>query len=90
MKAKVLVNQWVDGSYHVFHPQEGKIPCNPIDKRSSETTQNGVRPAISGASGRSSSKKLKAGSRSESATSTYCPRGTLRPHHQWGDIFMLQ
>lgn len=68
VRAKVLVNQWVDGSYHVFHPQEGELPCKPIEKRSSDTTQMGVRPAFSGASGRSSSKKLTAGSRSESAT----------------------
>ena len=29
-KAKVYVNQWLDGSWHVFHPTEGEIPCEPI------------------------------------------------------------
>ncbi len=45
VRAKVLVNQWVDGSYHVFHPQEGELPCILIDDRSSQSTQPRVRPA---------------------------------------------
>jgi len=29
-KAKVDVNLWADGSFHVFHPKEGEIPCEVI------------------------------------------------------------
>jgi transposase len=27
VKAKVQVNLWTDGSWHVFHPREGELPC---------------------------------------------------------------
>jgi len=30
VQAKVNVMQWVDGSWHVSHPTEGEIPCQPI------------------------------------------------------------
>jgi len=30
VKAKVQVNLWTNGTWHVFHPQKGEIPCIPI------------------------------------------------------------
>lgn len=30
VQAKVRANLWIDGSWHVFHPNIGKIPCLPI------------------------------------------------------------
>lgn len=30
VQAKVNVKQWLDGSWHVFHPTEGEIPCRLI------------------------------------------------------------
>lgn len=49
VKAKVTVNQWVDGSYHVFHDKFGEIPCclcsNENQKMSEVRTVSGVRPA---------------------------------------------
>lgn len=32
-KASVLVNHWLDGSWHVFHHSAGEIPCKPIEGR---------------------------------------------------------
>jgi transposase len=51
VKASVRVNLWTDGSWHVFHPVHGEIPCEPI---------TGVRPVRA-------SHLLVAGERSESA-----------------------
>lgn len=31
VRAKIAVNQWVDGSWHVFHPTAGELPCNPLE-----------------------------------------------------------
>ena len=36
VKASVWVNLWIDGSWHVFHPLHGEIPCEEV---------GGVRPA---------------------------------------------
>ena len=33
VKAKVKVNQWIDGSWHVFHPQYGDLPCTLITQK---------------------------------------------------------
>ncbi|MBA7578627.1 hypothetical protein ES708_20492 [subsurface metagenome] len=33
VRAKVTVNLWVDGSWHVFHPTVGELPCELIEKR---------------------------------------------------------
>ena len=33
VRAKVTVNLWVDGSWHVFHPTVGELPCGLIEKR---------------------------------------------------------
>ncbi len=47
VKAKVQVNQWVDGSWHVFHPKEGEIPCSLILEKpysSIETSSQRVLP----------------------------------------------
>jgi transposase len=30
VKAKVIVNLWLDGSWHVLHPEHGELPCKPI------------------------------------------------------------
>jgi len=59
VRAKLTVNQWLDGSFHVFHPTEGEIPCHTLGERV-------VRPAP-GARPAGAMKKLTAGSRSESA-----------------------
>jgi hypothetical protein len=32
VKAKVAVNLWLDGSYHVLHPEHGELPCMPIPR----------------------------------------------------------
>jgi hypothetical protein len=32
-KASVVVNRWLDGSWHVFHHSVGEIPCTPIPGR---------------------------------------------------------
>jgi hypothetical protein len=58
--AKVAVNLWTDGSWHVLHPTEGDVPCVQLDAKS-------ARPA--GAPG-----ELKAGARSASAP--HLPRHT--------------
>ena len=57
IKAKVLVNLWIDGSYHVFHPTCGELTVTRVGKRS-------VRPQERG---RSEHPKLKIDERSESA-----------------------
>jgi len=33
VRAKVTVNRWVDGSWHVFHPTAGELPCGLIEKK---------------------------------------------------------
>ena len=33
VRAKVTVNLWVNGSWHVFHPTVGELPCELIEKR---------------------------------------------------------
>ena len=33
VRAKVTVNLWVDGSWHIFHPTAGELPCELIEKR---------------------------------------------------------
>ena len=33
VRAKVTVNQWVDGSWHVFHPTAGELPCGLTEKK---------------------------------------------------------
>ena len=33
VRAKVTVNLWVDGSWHVFHSTVGELPCELIEKR---------------------------------------------------------
>lgn len=33
VRSKVTVNLWVDGSWHVFHPTAGELPCELIEKR---------------------------------------------------------
>lgn len=33
VRAKVTVNRWVDGSWHVFHPTVGELPCELIEKK---------------------------------------------------------
>lgn len=33
VKASVIVNHWLDGSWHVFHHTVGEIPCTPIPGR---------------------------------------------------------
>lgn len=33
VRAKVTVNRWVDGSWHVFHPTAGELPCELIEKK---------------------------------------------------------
>ncbi len=33
VRAKVTVNRWVDGSWHVFHPTGGELPCGLIEKK---------------------------------------------------------
>lgn len=66
VRAKVIVNQWLDGSFHVFHPTEGEIPCKSLG-------ETRVRPAP-GARPAGAVKKLKAGERSESAP-TFSPLG---------------
>lgn len=35
VKAKVQVNLWTNGTWHVFHPHEGEIPCAPIITKTS-------------------------------------------------------
>jgi hypothetical protein len=30
VKASVYINLWLDSSWHVFHPDYGEIPCEPI------------------------------------------------------------
>jgi hypothetical protein len=30
VKAKVVVNLWLDGSWHVLHADHGELPCKPI------------------------------------------------------------
>ena len=37
VRAKVLVNLWVDGSWHVFHPKEGELPCKLIMDKEHKT-----------------------------------------------------
>ena len=34
VRAKVQVNHWVDGTWHVFHPKVGEVPCEPIKEPS--------------------------------------------------------
>lgn len=34
VKAKVQVNLWTNGTWHVFHPHEGEIPCVTITTKS--------------------------------------------------------
>ena len=59
VRAKVIVNQWLDGSFHVFHPTEGEIPCKSLGETRVRPAQ-GARPA-------GAITKLKAGEQSESA-----------------------
>jgi hypothetical protein len=33
VKAKVKVNQWIDGSWHVFHQQYGELPCSLVTQK---------------------------------------------------------
>ena len=33
VRAKVTVNLWVNGSWHVFHPTVGELPCELIEQR---------------------------------------------------------
>jgi len=81
VRAKVIVNQWLDGSFHVFHPTEGEIPCKSLGEKRVRPTP-GARPA-------GAIKKLTAGERSESAppifTTEACSGRTLKR-----DIFTLQ
>jgi len=28
VKAKVIVNRWLDGSWHIYHREAGEVPCN--------------------------------------------------------------
>jgi len=39
-KAKVHVNLWVDGSFHVFHPREGEIPWEVISWKKSKSYES--------------------------------------------------
>ncbi len=41
IRAKVLVNQWIDGSYHVFHPTYGELPITELGKRSVRPKERG-------------------------------------------------
>ena len=27
VKAKVIVNRWLDGSWHIYHREAGEVPC---------------------------------------------------------------
>ena len=27
VKAKVVVNRWLDGSWHIYHKEAGEVPC---------------------------------------------------------------
>jgi transposase len=31
VKAKVIVNLWLDGSWHIYHPKAGEVPCKLFD-----------------------------------------------------------
>ena len=33
VKAKVQVNQWIDGSWYIFHPQYGELPCTLVTQK---------------------------------------------------------
>jgi len=33
VKAKVQVNQWIDASWHVFHPKYGELPCTLLTQK---------------------------------------------------------
>jgi transposase len=33
VKAKVQVHQWIDGSWHVFHPKHGELPCTLLTQK---------------------------------------------------------
>jgi transposase len=33
VKAKVQVNQWIDDSWHIFHPQYGELPCTLLTQK---------------------------------------------------------
>lgn len=39
-KAKVRVNLWVDGTWHVFHPRKGEIPCEVISWKKSKSYES--------------------------------------------------
>ena len=39
VKAKVQVNLWINGTWHVFHPHEGEIPCTPVTVKSTPYLQ---------------------------------------------------
>ena len=41
IKAKVIVNQWIDGSYHVFHPSCGELATIELGKRSVRPQERG-------------------------------------------------
>lgn len=42
VRAKVTVNLWVDGSWHVFHPTVGELPCGLIEKRDHKSSKEEV------------------------------------------------
>jgi len=56
IKARVWVNQWIDGSYHVFRPTCGELTV----------TRPGKRSVLPQKRARSEHSKLKTGKRSES------------------------
>ena len=31
VKSKVIVNRWLDGSWHIFHRATGEVPCKPFE-----------------------------------------------------------
>lgn len=39
VRAKVTLNLWVDGSWHVFHPTVGELPCELIEKRNHKSSK---------------------------------------------------
>jgi len=42
VKAKVHVNLWINGTWHVFHPYQGEIPCVPVTITSTPNSQKTV------------------------------------------------
>jgi len=44
-KASVVVNRWLDGSWHVFHHGAGEVPCKPIEGRVRPESYTHPRPA---------------------------------------------